>query len=94
VTTGAGNPRWTSYWDRTCDDSTPTLAVTFRCVDKDDIDTGGDGFTGVYTTLEGDQIPVVIVSGAVKYRSVLASIGFDATDICLRAESDVAMAGA
>jgi Flp pilus assembly pilin Flp len=94
ATTGTGNPRWTSYWDRTCDDATPTLEVEVRCVAKDDIDTDGDGFTGVYTTLEGDQIPVVKVSGAVKYRSVLAAIGIDATDICLRAESDVAMAGA
>ena len=94
VVTGTGQPRWTTYWTRTCDDAAPTLAVDIRCVAKDDIDLDADGTTGVYTTLEGDDIPVVRVSGAVKYRSVLASIGFDATNICLRAESDVAMAGA
>ena len=86
--------RWTAYWGRNCDGETTTLEVDVRCVDKDDIDLGADGTTGVYSSLEGDQIPVVTVSGAVKYRSVLASIGIDATNICLRAESDVAMAGA
>lgn len=86
--------RWTAYWDRTCNAATPTLKVDIRCVDKADIDLDGDGTTGIYTSLVGDQIPVVRVSGAVKYRSVLASIGFDATNICLTAESDVAMAGA
>lgn len=94
ATTGTGNPRWTNYWTRTCDGGAPTLDVDVRCVDKDDIDVDADGTTGVYTTLPGDQIPVVTVSGAVKYRSVLASIGIDATNICLKAESDVAMAGA
>ena len=94
ATTGTGNPRWTAYWARNCTGVATTLQVNVRCVDKDDIDLGADGTTGVYTTLPGDQIPVVTVSGAVKYRSVLASIGIDATNICLRAESDVAMAGA
>ncbi|HEX6218414.1 MAG TPA: TadE/TadG family type IV pilus assembly protein [Sphingomicrobium sp.] len=86
--------RWTTYWDRTCDDGNPTLSVNVRCVDKDEIDKDADGTTGIYTSLPGDDIPVVTVNGAVKYRSVLASIGIDATNICLRAESDVALAGA
>jgi Flp pilus assembly protein TadG len=93
VTTGTGNPRWGTYWDRTCSGGAPTLAVTVRCVDKDDIDKGASGNTGIYTSLEGETIPVVTVSGAVKYRSVLASLGFDATNICLRAESDAAVQG-
>lgn len=91
---GDDQARWTTYWARTCDDATPTVEVDVRCVPKDDIDTAGDGTTGVYTTLEGDEIPVVTVTGSVQYRSVLAAIGIDATDICLTAESDVAMAGA
>ena len=86
--------RWTSYWSRNCDGSAATVVVNVRCVDKDDIDLAGDGTTGVYSSLDGDQIPVVKVSGAVKYRSVLASLGIDATNICLEAESEVAMAGA
>ena len=94
VVSGTGQPRWTAYWSRTCNNATPTLKVDIRCVDKDDIDVDADGSTGIYSSLPGDQIPVATVSGAVKYRSVLAAIGFDATNICLRAESDVALAGA
>jgi hypothetical protein len=86
--------RWTTYWTRTCTGGAPTLSVDIRCVAKTNIDLAADGTTGVYSSLEGNQIPVVKVSGAVKYRSVLASIGIDATNICLKAESDVAMAGA
>jgi Flp pilus assembly protein TadG len=92
VTSGDGNPRWTSYWDRQCNNSTPTLAVTVRCVNKADIDTDDTGSTGIYSGLDG-QIPVVRVAGAVKYRSVLAAIGLDATNVCLRAESEAAVQG-
>jgi Flp pilus assembly protein TadG len=89
---GPGNPRWGTYWARNCSDGGATLAVTIRCVPKSDIDTGGSGKTGVYTNLDGD-IPVVTVAGAVKYRSVLAALGFDATNICLKAESEAAVVG-
>ena len=93
VVSGAGKPRWNSYyWSRTCDDGGATVAVTIKCVSKDDIDTADTGHTGIYTSLAGD-IPVVKVSGAVKYQSILSAVGFDATDVCLKAESEAAVAG-
>lgn len=93
VVSGSGKPRWNSYyWSRTCNNATPTVSVSIRCVAKDDIDTDDTGHTGIYTSLDG-PIPVVKVSGAVKYRSILAAIGFDATNVCLRAESEAAVAG-
>lgn len=92
---GDGNPRWTEYWTRTCASGDPTLSVAIRCVAKSDINTAATGgTTGIYTSLPGDDIPVVTVSGSVKYRSVLSVLGIDAADLCLRAESDVALAGA
>ncbi|HVH49470.1 MAG TPA: TadE/TadG family type IV pilus assembly protein [Sphingomicrobium sp.] len=91
---GAGQPHWTTYWTRNCTGKATTLTVTYRCVDKDDIDKDADGTTGIYTSLPGNLIPVVTVTGEVKYRSVLASLGIDATNICLTAESDVVLAGA
>jgi Flp pilus assembly protein TadG len=92
VVTGSGTPRWTSYWSRNCDGGGDTLTVTVRCVPKADVDADDTGFTGIYTGLDG-SIPVVKVAGAVKYRSVLAALGFDATDVCLRAQSEAAVQG-
>jgi Flp pilus assembly protein TadG len=92
VVTGSGTPRWTSYWSRNCDGGGATLTVTTRCVAKSDVDTDDSGSTGIYTSLDG-SIPVVTVAGAVKYRSVLATLGFDATDVCLKAQSDAAVQG-
>jgi Flp pilus assembly protein TadG len=92
VVTGAGTPRWSSYWSRNCDGGGQTLTVSIRCVAKADVDSDDTGFTGIYTSLDG-PIPVVTVAGAVKYRSVLASLGFDATDVCLQAQSDAAVQG-
>jgi Flp pilus assembly protein TadG len=93
ATTGSGNPRWGSYWSRTCDGATQPVTVAIRCVSKDDIDTGGSGNTGIYTTLAGDDIPVVSVTAAVKYQSVFAALGFDSSNICLRAESEAPVQG-
>lgn len=91
---GAGNPRWGApYWSRTCDGGAPTVSVSIRCVQKTDIDTEDTGSSGIYTSLSGNTIPVISVEGAVKYRSVLATLGFDATDICMRAESEAAVQG-
>lgn len=92
--TGAANDRsrWSAYWGRTCTGQAQPVSVSFKCVDKDDIDAGGTGNSGIYTSLDGD-IPVIQVSGAVKYHSVLAAIGFDATNICLRATSEAAVQG-
>ena len=93
VTSGSGKPRWTNYWSRNCSGGAPTIDVSIRCVAKDQIDKDDTGHTGIYSSLAGDEIPVVQVSGAVKYRSVLAAIGFDATNVCLRAQSEAAVAG-
>jgi Flp pilus assembly protein TadG len=91
--TGTGTPRWTSYWDRTCDNGKPVVEVTTRCVPKTAIDTDDDGHTGIYTSLAGTDIPVVKVTANVQYRSVLSAIGIDATNVCLSAESEAAVAG-
>jgi Flp pilus assembly protein TadG len=93
VVSGSGNPRWTTYWDRTCTGKAQTLTVSVRCVDKDQIDAGNTGNTGIYSSLPGTKIPVVQVSGAVHYRSVLASLGIDATNVCLQADSETAVQG-
>ena len=93
VVSGTGNPRWTSYWSRNCTGEAQTVDVEIRCVPKDQIDTDDTGNVGIYTALDGD-IPVVKVEGAVRYQSVLAPIGIDATNVCLRAESEAAVAGA
>ena len=90
---GSDNARWTTYWTRNCDGKAQTVSVAIRCVDKDQIDADDTGNTGIYTSLPGTTIPVVKVSGAVKYRSVLSSLGFDATNICLQADSEAVVQG-
>lgn len=81
---GSGTGRFTpEYWTRTCQGA--TLTVTIRCVDEDDYD-------GIYQSLEGD-IPVVKVSAAVGYRSVLGTLGLPTANLCLRAESESAVVG-
>jgi Flp pilus assembly protein TadG len=92
--TGTGTPRWpASYWTRTCTGQTATVTVDVRCVAKTQIDAGNDHVTGIYTSLPGTTIPVVKVSAAVKYRSVLAMVGFNATNVCLTAESEAPVQG-
>lgn len=93
VVTGAGNPRWTDYWSRTCPGGGQTLTVDIRCVNKDQIDAGNSGNSGIYTSLGGTTIPVVKVSGAVRYRSVISTLGFSALDVCLEAESELPVQG-
>lgn len=93
VVAGTGNPRWTDYWTRTCPGGAQTLTVDVRCVNKDQIDTGNTGNSGIYTSLGGTTIPVVKVSGAVQYRSVIATLGFNVADICLTAESELPVQG-
>jgi Flp pilus assembly protein TadG len=90
---GSGTPRWTGYWDRACDDGDATVEVDFKCVPKSSVDTADSGNTGLYSTLPGDDIPVVRVTGAVKYRSLFSAIGFDSTNVCLTAESEAAVIG-
>ena len=92
--TGTGIPRWpASYWARTCTGGAATVAVNIRCVAKTQIDAANDGTTGIYTSLPGTAIPVVKVSAAVKYRSLLAMIGFNATNICITAKSEAPVQG-
>lgn len=91
---GAGNPRFGSwYWARTCTGKAQTVTVSVRCVDKDEVDADGTGFTGIYTGLTGTTIPVVKVEADVNYPSVLSGLGFNATNICLQAESEAAVQG-
>jgi len=90
---GAGFPRWdSSFWDRTCTGDTQTVQVSVSCVKKSDIDTEDTGNTGIYTGLNGD-IPVVTVSARVRYLSVLGTLGFKSTNLCLNAESKAALQG-
>ncbi|MCF2514816.1 pilus assembly protein [Sphingomonas sp. G124] len=84
--TGAGTGRFgASYWARNCGSGTQTLTITVRCVSNDDYD-------GIYQSLAGD-IPVVKVSAAVGYRSVLGSLGLPTANLCLRAESEAPVIG-
>lgn len=92
VVSGTGSPRWTDYWDRKCASGDDTLTVSVRCVAKSDVDTGGTGNTGLYSSLPGTDIPVVTVAGEVQYRSVMSTLGWD-SDICLHAESEAAVQG-
>ena len=75
-----GNAFWT-----TCPGSAAPVTVNIRCVDK-------DSYGGIYSTLDGD-IPVLTVSANVAYPSLLGAIGFDASGLCLRAESESAVYG-
>jgi Flp pilus assembly protein TadG len=84
--TGTGTGRFTAeYWGRNCGSATQTLTVTVRCVSNDDYD-------GIYSALPGD-IPVVKVSAAVGYRSLLGSLGLPTANACLRAESEAPVIG-
>jgi Flp pilus assembly protein TadG len=91
--TGAGNPRWTTYWDRACTGTPNTVDVSFRCVPKTAVATETNGPTGLYSTLAGTTIPVVKVSGSVRYRSVLGTLGLNLVDACLQAQSEAAVQG-
>jgi hypothetical protein len=83
---GTGNGRFDSdYWARTCTGVADPITVSIRCVSNDDYD-------GIYQSLEGD-IPIVKVTAAVSYRSVLGSLGLPTANLCLRAESEMAVVG-
>lgn len=73
-----------AFWT-TCPGSATPVSVNIRCVDK-------DSYGGIYSTLDGD-IPVLTVSANVAYPSLLGAVGFDATSLCLRAESEAAVYG-
>jgi hypothetical protein len=74
-----------AYWTRSCSGAAQAITVSIRCVDKDE-------YSGIYSSLVGD-IPVVKVSAAIGYRSVLGSLGLPTADLCLRAESESPVIG-
>lgn len=82
---GTGTGRFpAAFWADACPGS-PAFQVTVRCVPQGD-------YQGIYTGLAGD-IPVVKVTAAVSYPSVLGTIGINTSGLCLRAESEAAVAG-
>jgi Flp pilus assembly protein TadG len=92
--TGSGFARWSpGYWARTCGNDTQSVTVTVSCVAKTSIDTEGTGDSGIYTGLAGTDIPVVTVAARVKYPSVLSTLGFNAVNVCMTAESKAAVQG-
>ena len=83
---GTGTGRFsTAYWGRNCSGVAQPITVTIRCVSEDD-------YSGIYSSLDGD-IPVVKVSAAIGYRSVLGALGLPTANLCLRAESESAVIG-
>lgn len=82
---GTGTGRFsTTQWGTACPSAT-ALVVSLRCVPE-------GTYTGIYSGLDGD-IPVVKVSAAIRYSSVLSAIGFNAGNYCLRAESEAPVVG-
>ena len=73
-----------TFWDDACETG-GAVTVTMRCVNK-------DLYGGIYTGLAG-AIPIVTVSADVAYPSLFGAIGFNATGLCLRADSEAAVAG-
>ena len=61
------------------------VTVSIRCVDE-------ASYAGIYAGL-GDDIPVVTVEATVAYPSLFQTLGFDATEMCVGAESEAAVAG-
>ena len=85
---GTGTGRFNAtYWTRNCGNATQTLTVTVRCVPKDDYD-------GVWQGLSSD-IPVVKVSSAIRYRSLLGTLGLvnANANLCLTADSEIPVIG-
>ena len=81
---GDGAKRFPDAFWVACASGNP-ITVTIRCVDK-------DAYGGIYRNLV-DDIPVVKVSADVAYNSLFASMGFNTTGMCMRAESELAVAG-
>jgi hypothetical protein len=72
-----------AFWTQCGTD--PVVQVEMRCVDK-------DLYGGIYAGLDGD-VPVVKVKADVAYPSLFGTLGMDTTALCLRAESESAVAG-
>ena len=81
---GTGTGRFPDSFWTACASGEP-VAVSIRCVDKED-------YAGIYAGLDGD-IPVVSVSANVAYPSLFSTLGFNTAGMCVRAASEVAVAG-
>ena len=82
---GTGTGRFpASAWSNVCPGSS-AIDVSVRCVPE-------DTYEGIYSQLDGD-IPVVKVSANIDYESILGTLGFNTDGYCLRAESEIAVAG-
>ena len=75
-----------TFWAAPCAQGGAAVAVSMRCVSK-------ATYAGIYTGLPGTLIPVVKVSANVKYPSLFGALGFNANGLCLRADSEAAVAG-
>lgn len=76
----AGTPRL-PYWNNPA-----TVTVSLTCADN-----SSDTYSGVYYGKA--SVPVVHVSAAFPYRSLLSSLGFDTSGLVVRAESEVPVMG-
>jgi len=68
-----------------CGSATASVIVENRCVDQ-------AAYGGIYTGLDGD-IPVVKVTAQMQYQSLFGTLGFTSSGLCLRATSEVPVAG-
>nr|WP_294851142.1 TadE/TadG family type IV pilus assembly protein [uncultured Sphingomonas sp.] len=83
---GTGSARLpAAYWGTACTSGVPAVDVSIRCMDK-------DTYPGIWRGL-GDDIPVVKVSADIQYESVFGMLGFNALNLCLRADSEVPVVG-
>ncbi len=82
---GAATGRFGSGFWAACGGTGSAVTVTTRCVDK-------DLYGGIYTGLDGD-IPVVKVTANVTYPSLFNAVGFNALSLCVKADSEAAVAG-
>ena len=82
---GTATGRFDSTFWAPCTAGGTPVTVTLRCVDK-------SLYSGVYTGL-GGNIPVVKVSANLAYPSLFGALGFNSSALCLRADSEAAVAG-
>jgi len=85
VTTDAKDSPRLGYWTSTYDSPDTAVKLTVRC-------TPITNYSGIYKGATGG-VPSVRVSADVKYLSLFNTIGFDATTLYMRAESEAAVMG-
>lgn len=92
ATTGKVNPTTTDPkrlpfgdTDTGCSEGAAPLDVTVRCVPQED-------YPGLWRGYDGD-IPVVQVTGAIRYRPLFGPIGFASDALCLRAKHEMPVIG-